>query len=273
MMYFGINGRLIGVKCPSVQRVDDGERYQFTTTLEGRRKAQVVPGARRRVWDLTLGDVTTPEQVSVLRGIASGAWGDGPFWFIPAEAPDTNLLEPGVASCDPAAGLASTNAPGGPMRTPDDGWLARSLVRSDAPAGLIHFGGSPGGLTPAPKPGTAVTGAAFVEGVGASAQVAFWDAAGTFLSGVESFVRGTSGRAVRSYVTTTVPSGAVWVSVRAVDASRAAGPSLSWTDKIVEFSDGRGAAQVVVDQVSSGLVYTQPGRTYQNLSFTVTEVG
>lgn len=273
MIYFGIHGRLVGVKCPSVQRVVDGERYQFVTTLEGKRKAEVVPGARRRVWDLALGDVTTPEQVSVLRGIASGAWGDGPFWFVPADGPDTNLLEPGVASCDPAAGLASTNAPGGPMRTPDGGWLARSLVRSDAPTGLIHFGGSGGGLTPAPQAGTSVTGSAFVEGAGASAQVAFWDATGTFISGVESFVRGTSGRAVRSHVTTQVPSGAVWVSVRAVNAARAAGPTLTWGDRVLPFSDGRGASKVVVGQVSSGLVYTQPGRTYQNVSFTVTEVG
>lgn len=272
MIYFGINGRLIGVKCPSEQLVDDGERYQFTMTLEGKRKVQVVPGARHRVWDLRLGDATTPEQVSVLRGIASGAWGDGPFWFIPAEAPDTNVLEPGVASCDPAAGLSSVNTSGGPMRTPDGGWLERSLVRSDAPAGLIHFGGSTG-LTPSPEPGSWVTASAFVEGAGAGAQVVFWDAAGQFFSAANAAVTAAYGQAVRSHVTTTVPSGAAWVSVRAVDASRAAGPTLTWSDRLLPFSDGRGASKAVVDQVSSGLVYTQPGRTYQNMSFTVTEVG
>src|SRR5690625_2549534 len=99
MIYFGAKGRRIGVRCPSVQRVDDGERYQFTTTLEGKRKAQVLPGADRRIWDLGLGNVTTPEQVGVLRDIASGAWGYGPFVFVPAEGPDTNMLAPGVASC------------------------------------------------------------------------------------------------------------------------------------------------------------------------------
>lgn len=271
MIYFGINGRLIPVKCPSVQRVDDGERYQFAMTLEGKRKAQVVPGARRRVWDLVLGDVTTPEQVSALRGIASGAWGDGPFWFIPAEAPNTNMLEPGVASCDPAAGLASTNAPGGPLRV-EGRWFGRSLQNDSAP-GHIHFGGSGGGLSPAPEAGSPVTASVFVEGAGAGAQVAFWDAAGDFHSAVSSSGTASAGQPVRSYVTTSVPSGAVWVSVRAVNAVRAAGPCLSWSDKLLPFSDGRGASKVVVDQVSSDLVYTQPGRTYQNVSFTVTEVG
>lgn len=272
MIYFGINGRLIGVKCPSVQRTVDGERYQFTTTLEGKRKAQVVPGARRRVWDLGLGDVTTPKQVAVLRGIASGAWGDGPFWFVPADGPDTNLLEPGVASCDPAAGMSPNNAPGGPMRTPEGGWLARSLVNL-TPPGHIHFGGSGGGLTPAPVAGTSVTASVFVEGSGAGVQVAFWDADGSFHSAVNSNVRASAGVTIRSHVSAAVPPGAVWVSVRAVNAARAAGPALTWGDRLLAFADGRGASKVVVDQVSSGLVYTQPGRTYQNVSFTVTEVG
>lgn len=271
MIYFGINGRLIGAKCPSVQRVDDGERYHFVTTLEGKRKAQVVPGARRRVWDLVLGDVTTPAQAAVLRDIAAGAWGDGPFWFVPAEGPDSNVLEPGVVSCDPVAGLSSNNSPAGPLRV-DGRWFGRSLQNDSAP-GHIHFGGSGGGLSPAPEAGSLVTASAFVEGAGAGAQVAFWDAAGGFHSAVSSSVTASAGQAVRSHVTTSVPSGAVWVSVRAVNAVRAAGPCLSWSGELLPFSDGRGASKAVVDQVSSDLVYTQPGRTYQNVSFTVTEVG
>lgn len=271
MIYFGINGRLIGVKCPSVQRVDDGERYQFAMTLEGKRKAQVAPGSRRRVWDLALGDVTTPAQVSVLRGIASGAWGNGPFWFVPAEGPDTNVLEPGTASCDPAV-LPSTNENGGPLRTADR-WFGRSVARADTTAGLLHFGGDGlSGTVPVPESGP-VTAAAYVLGDGAAVDVLWRDGAGDVVSTSRSVVTASGSEVVRSWLTVTPPVGAVWASVRAADAVRGAGPSLTWGNRLLPFSDGRGASKVVVDQVSSGLVYTQPGRTYQNLSFTVTEVG
>ena len=272
MIYFGAKGRLIGVKCPSVQRDTDGERYQFTTTLEGKRKAQVLPGDHRRVWDLGLGNVTTPDQFAVLRDIARGAWGRGPFVFVPADAPNTNMLAPGVASCDPAAGLSPVNEPAGPMLTPD-GWAPRSLARVDPP-GYVHFGGD--GITGASPvlPKQTVTASAYVEGEGAAAQVAWWDAEGRYLSATTSSVTAPAGLAVvRSHVTATAPVGAVWASVRAVNAVRGTRPALSWTDQLVPFADGRLAQKVVVDQVSSDLVHTLPGRTYQSLSFTVTEVG
>lgn len=272
MIYFGAKGRLIGVRCPAVQRVDDSERYQFTTTLEGKRKAQVLPGEDRRVWDLGLGNVTTPDQAAVLRDLASGAWGYGPFVFVPAEGPNTNMLSPGVASCDPVAGLSPVNEPGGPMLT-DDGWAPRSIARVDPP-GYVHFGGD--GITGASPvlPKQTVTASAYVEGEGAATQVAWWDAEGRYLSADTSSVRAPAGLAVvRSWVTATAPAGAVFASVRAFNAVRAARPALSWSDRLLPFVDGRLAQKVVVDQVSSDLVYTLPGRTYQNLSFTVTEVG
>jgi hypothetical protein len=271
MIYFGAKGRLIGVRCPSAQRVADDDRYQFSTTLEGKRKAQVVPGDDRRVWDLTLGNTTTPDQVSVLRDIARGAWGYGPFSFVPAEGPDTNMLSPGVASCDPVAGLSPVNEPGGPMLT-SDGWAARSLARVDPP-GYVHFGSE--GITGASpvRPGQTVTASAYVEGDGAAAQVAWWDAEGAFISSGTSSVTAPGLSVVRSHVTATAPAGAVWASVRAVNAVRATRPALSWGDRLLPFADGRLAQKVVVDQVSSDLVHTLPGRTYQNLTFTVTEVG
>lgn len=271
MIYFVAKGRLIGVACPSVQRVTTDERYRFVTTLEGKHKAQVVPG-HRRVWDLTLPRTSTPDQVAVLLELASGAWGFGPFGFVPAEGPNTNMLSPGVAACDPVAGLSPVNEPGGPMLT-DDGWVPRSLARVDPP-GYVHFGGD--GITGASPvlPKQTVTASAYVEGEGAAAQVAWWDAEGRFLSADTSAVRAPAGLSVvRSHVTATAPVGAVWASVRAVNAVRGTRPALSWTDQLVPFADGRLAQKVVMDQVSSDLVYTLPGRTYQNLSFTVTEVG
>lgn len=271
MIYFGAKGRLIGVMCPSVQRVDDGDRYQFTTTLEGKRKAQVLPGAHRRVWDLGLGNVTTPDQVAVLQDIARGAWGDGPFVFVPADAPNTNMLPPGVSSCDPNAGLSPVNVVDGPLLTPD-GWAPRSLSPV-SPPGYVHFGSERiAGATPV-LPGQAVTASAYVEGAGAYARVLWRDADFNYLSNVSSTVRAGRGEVIRSHVTATAPPGAVWASVQALNAVRAARPSLTWGDRLLPFSDGRLARNVVVDQVSSDLVHTLPGRTYQNLSFTVTEVG
>lgn len=272
MIYFGAKGRLIGVKCPAVQRDTDDERYRFEVTLEGKRKAQFIPGDDRRIWDLTLGNVTTPDQVAVLRDIARGAWGFGPFVFVPAGGPNTNMLTPGVAACDPAAGLSPVNEPGGPMLTPD-GLVARSLARVDPP-GYIHFGGEGIAAMSPVRLGQVVTASAYVEGEGAAAQVAWWDAEGRYLSADTSAVRAPAGLSVvRSHVTATAPVGAVWASVRAFNAVRGTRPALSWGDRLMPFADGRLAQKVVVDQVSSDLVRTVPGRTYQNLSFTVTEVG
>lgn len=271
MIYFGAKGRLIGVKCPSAQRVDDGERYQFTTTLEGKRKAQVLPGAHRRIWDLGLGNVTTPDQVAVLRDLASGAWGHGPFVFVPAEGPDTNMLAPGVAACDPVAGLNPENEPDGPLLT-EDGWAARSLSAIDPP-GTIYFGGTGPSASAPVIPGQPVTASAYIYGAGGIVNIAWLDATGQYLSQVNSSVAAAGHEAVRSYVTAVPPAGAAWATVRARNAIRATMPALTWGDQLLPFADGRLAQKVVVDQVSSDLVYTLPGRTYQNLSFTVTEVG
>lgn len=270
MIYFGTKGRLIPVKCPSVQRVTDDDRYRFATTLEGKRKAQIIPG-HRRVWDLTLGDVTTQDQVAVLRDFAAGAWGSGPFLFVPEEAPSTNMLPPGVASCDPAAGMSPVNEADGPLLT-DEGWAPRSVTPVNPP-GFIHFGGEyMSGAAPV-SPGIPITASAYVTGDNAGVQVSWRDEDWNYLSSVSSSVRATASTVVRSHVTASPPAQAAWASVRAINAIRGSRPALTWTDRLAGFSDGRIAQKVVVDQTVSDLVYTTDDRTYQNLSFTVTEVG
>lgn len=125
MIYLGSLGRMIGIKCPASQQLEAEDLYSFELTLEGKRTAQVKPRAPR-TWNLQTSDATKPADVATLMQFVQGGWGPGPFVFVAADAPFTNLLSPAAASCDPVAGLGSATTLDGPLLT-GDGWAGRSL--------------------------------------------------------------------------------------------------------------------------------------------------
>lgn len=263
-MYLGSPGRMVGLKCPVAQRDRPEEGYRFVTTLEGKRKAQVAPGLRR-VWDVELGNLTTPAQVAALQEFAAGAWGMGPFWFVSADAPLVNLMTPYDS-------LASGAHPGGPMRLDDGGWAA---VSTAAPNNEHIFWRTEGLLSDPPViPGRPVTASAYVEGVGGYGVLQFFSRDNVFLAQQLTDPSDTPLTGTRLSATAIAPEGAVYARFSVRNASRAARPAVTWTDGPVEWGEGLGCAKTVVHSVGRDLVRAVPGQqVYSNTSFVLTEVG
>lgn len=270
MMYLGTLGRMVAIKCPTAQRVAPAERYSFNTTLGGTVKAQVGP-AGRRTWDIGLGQLSTPADVGAIMDFASGVWGSGPFWFVPADAPVVNLLTPYAASCDPAdlslsGGSELLGSP--PMSLDGDGFAARSVWTNGA--GTVTFGG------PVPIiPGQSVTGSAWVIGTG-MLRLVFVDSNGTELSSVDSTPAGWS-TPQRLTATARAPRTASAVQLMiAGPISQAARPAITWTNTAYEWGDGQGCHKAIVHNASRDLIkalHTPRAGRWSYVSFTVQEVG
>lgn len=266
-VYLGTLGRMIPIYSTPSAQIETEERYSFSTTLEGRRKAQARP-IGRRTWGLNA-QFAEPAEHSLLSQFAMGAWGPGPFVFISAESPHTNMLTPDASLCDP---LAVTLGTGGavldtPPMVTSDGIFARSYVKNTANS--LFFG-----KYRVPLLGGSVTGSAYVLGAGGAVQISWYDNAGSVMGTVVSTVKSTAGTVVRSYLTATPPVGAVacMLSVNPA-ATQACAPQLVAGGELLAWADGQGCAKSVVHAVSRDLVLTAPGGTYSHLSFTVSEVG
>lgn len=269
MIYLGTLGRMVGLKCPASQQVAVDERITFEQTLGGRKVGQISPGNPKRVWQNQLSDASTPAQAGAVMAFINGEWGNGPFIYVSADAPVTNLLTPSVASCDPILAVAPGLA-GGPLLTPD-GWAGRSYLNAN-PADPLWFGTA---HTPVLE-GTSVTASAYLIGAGARVRLYFYDALGANISTHLSGVPASAGAVVRSWVTTHVPPGAASCRLLAVNATAGARPAITWTSSLVDWADGQGCAKAVIHSASRSLVMAsrEPrGGRFSNLSFTITEVG
>ncbi|MNW56936.1 hypothetical protein D3C74_346950 [compost metagenome] len=258
---------MIGIKCPASQNVQAEERHSFSTTLEGRRKAQVRQ-AGRRTWSLQTSDATTPAEHSLLSQFAHGVWGAGPFVFVSADAPVSNMLTPEVSTCGPEAAYGAHVTNVGELYIGNGVYAPRSLLSAD-PGSPMYFGGV---RTPVVA-GVRVTGSAWVNGAGARVAVFWYNAAGSFITSNTSTVTASSGTVVRSYVSALPPVGAVSCVVGGLDTVKAAQPAITWTDSAQPWALGEGCAKAVVHGVSRDQVLAAPGNVYSNVSFTVSEVG
>lgn len=265
-VYLGTIGRMVEIPYATSQSMAAEGRHTFETTLEGRRKSQVRPIARR-TWELSSSHFR-PQEVALLEQFVTGAWGLGPFQFVPSEAPHTNLLPPTVSTCDPAL-ITATGfiGPGGPAQLPDGSWAARSYLNTSSSINMTFPATIP------VMPGQLVTGSAWVRGAGMKVHISFWDAAGNFITNATSSGTGVANAFTRLSATRTAPTNAVRVSVYTSGAGRAANPAVTWTAELRPWSDGLGCEKSVVSTSSREVVLAVPGRTYSNLSFTVTEVG
>ena len=262
-MYLGTLGRLIEIKCPTSLQDSRSGGFTFATTLEGKVKAQALPGGRR-VWDVELGQLTTPDDLQRLEQFAQGAWGAGPFVFVPADAPVTNVLPPRVASLDPAV-LSAATAPDGPLLTPE-GWAARSVSRTQT---IGYFGTAHSPVVS----GQPVTGAAYVLGADGGVRLYWYDRDGAQISWNTSPVRSTASEVVRSHVTALPPEGAVSCRLSFVFGAQAAWPTITWTDRLMPVSPGHGCDRAVVHGVSKDVVRATETQQLYSAGFTVTEVG
>lgn len=265
MEYLGSLGRLIGLSCPSTEQVTPAPRYVTASTVEGRRRAQVRP-ASPRVWDLSV-EVATPAELAALSGFVTGAWGNGPWHWVPVQAQQGNLLTPREA------GLLDYEAlqwwsPGGPVRDAEGAWSASSISSSLTGAYGRLFDGIP------VVAGGPVTWAADVQGDGQSALgLGFRDASGAQIAGAYGNEVAQAGMG-RVSMTVTVPVDAVslHVGVRG-GVTRVTRPQVTWTDGPVPYSAGHGCRMAVVDGFSEDLIVANRYGTYSSAGFTVMEVG
>lgn len=274
-VYIGSLGRMVKLPYVGSQQVQSEERYNFSSTLEGKRKAQVKPKGPR-TWALSA-DHFRPNEHSLLSQFANGAWGNGPFVFIPVDAPHTNLLTPDASMCKASENPSVVIYAGGPMKQPDGSWAGSSYF-SPQPSLRMFFGRrdpslpEPGERLPV-LPGGVVTGGATVLGDGARAQLAFYDHADLKISTVNSGITASAGSSVVSSVTAMPPAGAASCRVIARSSVQGSAPFFTWGDRPPVWAEGQGCLKAVVSSMSRDQVLAVPGHTFSNVSFTVTEVG
>ncbi len=265
-VYLGSLGRMIKLPYVGSQQLQQEERYNFSSTLEGKRKAQVKPKGPR-TWALSA-DHFRPNEHSLLSQFANGVWGAGPFVFVPADAPVSNMLTPEVSTCGPEAAYGTQVSSVGEMYIGNDVYAPRSLLNAD-PGTLMYFGGIRTPIVDRRK----VTASAWVKGANARVGVYFYNEAGAFISGSISATSATATTTVRSAVTATPPVGAVSCIVAGVDCVAGAQPAITWTDSVQPWGDGQGCEKAVVHGVGRDQVLAVAGHTYSNVGFTVSEVG
>lgn len=263
-VYIGSLGRMVKLPYVGSQQVQTEERYNFSSTLEGKRKAQVKPKGPR-TWALSA-DHFRPNEHSLLTQFTNGAWGPGPFVFVSADAPHTNLLTPAVSMCDPSENYEASVTAAGPMDTPD-GVAPRSYLNNGS--GVIIFGRDRNPIIQ----GVPVTSAAYVLGDKARVRLNWYRADGSLLSQTNSTMESTLGVVQRIHVTAVPPAEAAGCIVSVVDGLQACMPSMTWGSELMPWSDGQGCVRSVVHGLSRSQVLAVPGHTYSNVSFTITEVG
>lgn len=264
MEYLGSLGRLAALRCASSERLDSGPRYTEEFTIEGRRRVQVRP-ASPRSWDVSWA-LGRPGQVALLSAFTSGAWGNGPWHWIPVQAQRGNLLTPREAQLlDRAAVSASSVQDAGPVRDATGAWSPRSVTVTLTSGWVALMRGVP------VVAGLPFTFSCDVEGSSPQVHVAFMDAAGGTVGTQIQAGAGTSMQRVS--VSSVVPAGAVeaYVGVRST-VTRATRPQATWTAAPVPFSAGHGCRSAVVDGLSEDLVVANSFGTYSSVGFTVMEV-
>lgn len=269
MIYLGTLDRMIGLDCPAEQSVSHAGRVSTVSTVEGRVKAMVVPESGRS-WSIGVSAGARQSASATLQEFAVGAWGPGPFIFVPADAPLTNMLSPHAAASMDTVPYTSATL-GGPVDLGQAGWSPASQIIEDATSSSEIYATR----IPTPVfPGRAVTGSAWISpGANLTAQLClYWrDVNGGIVSGTARSA-GVSSPRTRVSVTGMPPVGAAYVQLVAQQASMMTRPQITWTDSPVPWAAGEGCPQAVVHDLSRSQSTAWPGSVLSSVQYTVTEV-
>lgn len=223
-----------------------GKRWAFTTRRPD--------GGFLREWEITFSG--TNRDKTVLEWIYTGAFGSGPFVYVPEGATLTNILTPAQSKL---SGVAN----GGGVTT-TSGFCPMSIV-----------GGA--SVTVADKipvvPDKPVTVSVDASGT-TKMTVTFKNASG----GVVASRSVSSDGVLMQRVSVTIPSvppAARYVSISASGYTALAQPQLTWTDKAVPFESGGGASSVVISDFTPDWVMyeTATGESWRDMPVKITEVG
>lgn len=267
MIYLGIPGRMVGIKCPAQQQVSFADRISTSTTLEGKVKAQIRP-VGRRTWQASLSAASDPTDIGTVLGFLSGEWGAGPFWFVSADAPLINLMTPDESLCIPDATGATVSA-GGPVQIDGVGWAGKSYQNSNP-------SGDPMLLSRTSIPvrhGSRVTGSAWVLGAGAFVRLHWYAADDSYLGLTLGAATTEASKMSRVHVTGTPPSGAATCRLLVSSALQVARPAVTWSDSVLPWGAGEGCPRAVLHGGSKDVTMAVADAVYGSISFTITEVG
>lgn len=260
--YLGALGGLI--ELPNA-RVDLAEQRasQVTETLAGRRQAYVAARARRS-WKVQVPGSRPGEAGRLVELLRASP---GPHIWVEPYAQVTNVLDPDVAAL---VTVPSGSVAGAGFVTSDGDYAPRAAAASPAD-GVVQIG--PGPVVP----GYPVTGAVYVSGARAGAQLAlrFVSAGGAQVGADVVAPVPASGAPSRPYVAGVTPPGAALVYLRVTAVTRMARPSVTWTAGLLGWGPGHGCRSVLVTETAGSVRATHHvphGVRTQVQSFTVVEV-
>lgn len=282
--WFGNLGALHDITCPAKQSRTGGINHTTWELAAGGRHAQV--NVARRAWALDTTGAVTPEALAALEAHFYGAFGPGPFHFVPPDAVATNLVTPWDSLMGSSAPLAFANpansawyAGAGGATMPDGTIVPGSLQRIAVPPSpqRIRLTDKP---IPCPPGGGKMTISGWIAGTPGNAAhfLPGWaDSNGTVVAYGTSTPGVTS--TVPQRVSVTVDTGN-YPGLHLYGESYAilmAGIAVTWTDEVYPFAVGRGCASAVVEPASLDTVLAVAGTKgwgrYDTSSYQVTEIG
>lgn len=274
MIYLGTLGRMVALKCPAQQQVSADDRYVFDTTLEGKRKAHVRP-VGRRTWSLQTSEATTPADQAAILSFVEGQWGAGPFYFVSADAPVTNLLTPAASLCQEWGPKVSNLRDGGPVDLGSEGWSGASIT-SDAPTVFGNGQEIILGLDPVPvRAGDTITASVWARRSGGSGRLrVYWYGPNSLVPiSVTTSATVAGDQWTRLEVSATAPAGAVGCRLIGYELSQVTRPAVTWGSGVLPWAVGEGCPRAVLHAASRSLVMAVRGSTYASVGYTITEVG
>lgn len=268
-VFVGPLGGMVETPCLSDLSVSPATKRITRYGIDGSPE-QLKVGQPWRTWSMAIG-VIEPDDLGLLRTLAAEQ--SAPWWMVACDAQWTNLLTPTAARF---RGWTGPVARGGPVATLD-GVAGVSAVLNPA----LGSGATWPYLSPpvplSPNGGPVTVSAYVLAGASQTAQVqaVLVDALGNQAAPVPaqatSTVRtGALARISTTYTTTNPAHIGVRVGIRG--ASLAANPAITWGPDLYGWSDGRGAARVVIGDVPEDVILAARGRAMSSASYTVQEV-
>lgn len=241
--WIGQPGAMIRLSCPTSITRTGGYAYLTADTVDGGRRAQRVSTLREWAIDIS---TAAPQEHAVIEQISAGATDAASAVWVAPDAPGANLLTPADAILRIAPRTEYGWATGGGRTLPDGTWVGGVLAASSGAA----TGPALMGSTIAPVvPGVPVTGSAWVANADSYVRLSLRDVTNTEVVAARS--NGAAGTGVQR-LGVTIPASAIpssvvgaWLTVEG-GARFAAGPAVTWTDKVYPWAAGRGCAAAVV---------------------------
>lgn len=252
--YIGSLARLMPVQWSSSLSESDESPYVIQAARSRRwafskhRPGFVPP----REWSISL--TSNGEAASVLRDLMQGAYGAGPFVWVPVAAHQSNALTP--------AQSLLPGSTGGPVEAVG-GWSPVSVLGPD----LVTL------ATNVPVlPGRHVTVSVDVSGGGA-VTADLRSATGVVVGTLRADAAGTAMQRVS--VTGVAPVTARTVDVTVTGHVRATRPQVTWTDRAVGWSQGAASHSVIVESASRDLKVVDrfAADSWWDVSAKIVEVG